>query len=69
VGFVVDRVVLGQVSSEYFGFPYRFSFHQLLHTRLSSGAGTIGQLVADVPSGRTPPKEMKNKKFWEELIA
>jgi hypothetical protein len=26
VGFVVDRMVLGQVSSEYFGFPCHFSF-------------------------------------------
>jgi hypothetical protein len=32
VGFVVDKVALGQVFSEYFGFPCP-----------SSGAGTIGQ--------------------------
>jgi hypothetical protein len=34
-------------------FPCQFSFHRLLHIKhhLSSGAGTIGQLVADVPSG------------------
>jgi hypothetical protein len=61
VGFVVDEVALGQVFSEYFGFPCEFSFHRLLHTHhdLSSGAGTIGQLVADVPSGLslTPPQE------------
>jgi hypothetical protein len=51
VGFVVDKVALGQVFSEYFGFPCQFSFHRLLHTHhLSSGAGTIGQLVADIPS-------------------
>jgi hypothetical protein len=31
VGLVVDKVVLGRISSEYFGFPCRFSFHQLLH--------------------------------------
>jgi hypothetical protein len=38
-------VALGQVFSEYFGFPCQFSFHQLLHNHphLSSGAGTIGQ--------------------------
>jgi hypothetical protein len=49
VGFVVDKVALEYVSSEYFGFPYQLSFHRLLHTHdLSSGAGTIGQLVADV---------------------
>jgi hypothetical protein len=52
VGFVVDKVALGQVFSEYFGFPCKFSFHRLLHIHhLSSGAGTIGQLVADVGSG------------------
>jgi hypothetical protein len=54
-GFVVDKVALGQVFSEYFGFPCQFSFHRLLHIHhhLPSGEGIIGQLVADVPSGRT----------------
>jgi hypothetical protein len=64
VGFVVDKVVLGQVFSEYFSFPYQFSFHQLLHTHhhLSSGAGTISQIVADVPSGLSShPTPRKNK--------
>jgi hypothetical protein len=66
VGFVVDKAALGQVFSEYFGFPCQFSFHRLLHMRhhLSSGAGTIGQLVADVPSGLslTPTqKKLKGK--------
>jgi hypothetical protein len=27
VGFVVDKVALGQVFSDYFGFPCQFSFH------------------------------------------
>jgi hypothetical protein len=41
VGFVVDKVALGQVFSEFFGFSCQFSFHRLLHTHhLSSGAGT-----------------------------
>jgi hypothetical protein len=31
VGFEVDKVALGQVFSEYFGFPCQFSFHQILH--------------------------------------
>jgi hypothetical protein len=31
VGFVVDKVALGQVFTEYFGFPRQFSFHKLLH--------------------------------------
>jgi hypothetical protein len=45
VGFVVDKVALGQVFSEYLDFPCQSSFHQLLHNHphLSSGAGTIGQ--------------------------
>jgi hypothetical protein len=63
MGFVVDKVALGQVFSEYVGFPCKFLFHRLLHIHhhLSSGAGTIGQLVADVPSGLslTPHQEIK----------
>jgi hypothetical protein len=31
VEFVVDKMALGQVFSEYFGFPYQSSFHQILH--------------------------------------
>jgi hypothetical protein len=31
VWFVVDKVALGQVFSEYFGFPCQTSFHQILH--------------------------------------
>jgi hypothetical protein len=51
VGFVVDKVALEQIFCEYFGFPCQFSFHLLLPIcHLSSGAGTIGQLVADVPN-------------------
>jgi hypothetical protein len=66
VAFVVDKVALGQVFSEYFGFPCQFSFHRLLHIHhhhLSPGAGTVGQIVADVPSGLnlTPPQEKKTE--------
>jgi hypothetical protein len=51
-GFVVDKVAPWQVFSKYFGLPCQFLFHRLLHIHdlLSAGAGTIGQLVADVPS-------------------
>jgi hypothetical protein len=66
VGLVVDDVALGQVFSEYIGFPCQFSFHRLLHNHhLSSGADTIGKLVADVPSGLslTLPQGGKNKKI------
>jgi hypothetical protein len=52
--------------SEYFGFPCKFSFHRLLHThRQSTGAGTIGQITANVWSGLivsfTPPHETQKK--------
>jgi hypothetical protein len=51
----------GAGSSEFFGLFCQFSFHQMLHIHLSYGAGTIGQLVADVPSGLslTPVQETK----------
>jgi hypothetical protein len=66
VGFMVDKVALGQALSEYLGFPCQFSFHQLLynHPHLSSGAGTIGQLVAAVPSelSLTPFQETKERR-------
>jgi hypothetical protein len=64
VGFVVDKVALGKAFSEYFGFPCQLSFHRLLHIHHpSSGAGTMGQLVTDVPNGLslTPPQETKEK--------
>jgi hypothetical protein len=57
-------MALGQVFSEYFGFHCQFSFDQLLHIHhLSSGAGTMGQLVADAPNALslTPPRESKKK--------
>jgi hypothetical protein len=56
------KLRMAQVFAEYFGFPCQFSIHRLLHTHhLSSGAGTIGQLVAAVPSelSLTPPQETK----------
>jgi hypothetical protein len=62
-------MALGQVSSKSFGFPCHLSSHWLLHIHrhhhLSSGAGTIGQLVADVPSGLSlaPPQETKRNSF------
>jgi hypothetical protein len=51
---------LWQIFSEYFSFPCQFSFLRLLHTHhLSSGAGTIGQIVADVSSGQPHPAGRK----------
>jgi hypothetical protein len=51
VGFVVDVVAPGEISSEYRG------LHLLLHTILSSWAGKIGPLVSCIFSGfsLTPP--------------
>jgi hypothetical protein len=63
----VNTVALGQVFSEYFGFPCQFSFHRLLHIHhhLSSGVGTIGQLVAEVLTGLnlTPAQETNPEKL------
>jgi hypothetical protein len=60
-GHVVDNVALVQVFYKYFGFSWQFSFHHILHLHLLSGAGTIGQIVANVPSGLslTLPHEIK----------
>jgi hypothetical protein len=65
MGFVGDKVALGQAFSEYFGFPCQFSFHRTLHIHLlPSGAGTIGQLVADVQNGlNLTPRQESNKKI------
>jgi hypothetical protein len=35
-GFVVNKMALGRVFSQYFGFPCWFSFHQVLHVHQSS---------------------------------
>jgi hypothetical protein len=61
VGVVVDKVALGQVFSEYFGFPYQFSFHRLLHIHhhISSEAGTVGQLVAAYQVGSASSQHKK----------
>jgi hypothetical protein len=57
-------VELGQFFSEYFGFPYQFSFHRLLHT--------ISQTVADVRNGLslTPHQETELNwtKVWTEQV-
>jgi hypothetical protein len=41
VGFVVNKVVLAQVFSEYFHFPCQFSFHQLAHYSLTILSPTL----------------------------
>jgi hypothetical protein len=64
VGFVADKVALGQIFSEYFGFPCQFAFHQLLHNshhHFSSEAGKIGQLAAAVPVDPISPREKSER--------
>jgi hypothetical protein len=61
-------VAPGQDFSEHFGFPCQ-TFHRLLHTHRhpSSGAGTTGQIITDVPSGLglTLKKQTKtNSMVW-----
>jgi hypothetical protein len=65
VGFVVDKLALGQVFPEYLGFLWQFSFHRLLHTHhlpSSSGAGTTGGL-SNRGLGSTPPQKGKNYSY------
>jgi hypothetical protein len=63
VGFVVDKVALGQVFSEFSGFPCQSSFHQLLHNhpRLSPGASTIGQKWPQYKGLSPTPLAIKKK--------
>jgi hypothetical protein len=66
VGFMVHKVTLRQVFSEYFCFACQFSFHLLLHIhRVSSGDGIIRQLWADALSGLslTPHQKKNNLKI------
>jgi hypothetical protein len=58
-------VALGQVFSEYFGFPCQSSFHLLLHNHhlLSSGAGTMGQQWPTYQVDSVSPHPEKLKKI------
>jgi hypothetical protein len=53
VGFGVDKVALGQVFSEYFGFPCQSLFHQFFSTITIYHLGLVYNMpeVAAVPSG------------------
>jgi hypothetical protein len=65
VGFVVDKMALGQIFSEYFGFPCQSSFHQLLHNNPHHNPHHLGLYnrpeVAAVP-GDVSPTPLKKKK-------
>jgi hypothetical protein len=68
VGFVVDKVALGQVFSEYFFSPCQFSCHRLLQADLlSPGAGTIDQIVAGVPCKLSHPTQWNQKGTTERI--
>jgi hypothetical protein len=61
VGFVVDKAVLGQVFSEYFGSPANLH-SPISPSSLSPGNGMIGLFVAAAPSRTncTPPPTVPN---------
>jgi hypothetical protein len=53
VGFVVDKVAMGQLYSEHYGFflaHYLTDCPQTHHHHLSSGDSKISQIVVHVPS-------------------
>jgi hypothetical protein len=57
----MDKVALGQVFSEYFGFPCQSSFHQLLHNTLIYHLGLYNRPeVAAVPGDASPTPLKKN---------
>jgi hypothetical protein len=71
VGVVVDKVVLGQNFSKYFGFPCQSLFHQLLHNHhRSSGAGTVGQKwpTYQVDSVSLQPEKLKRNKWTSSQL-
>jgi hypothetical protein len=50
VGFVADKVALGQVFLEPFGFPLSVSFHRCsIFIHVSPGGWTVGLLADAVP--------------------
>jgi uncharacterized protein YihD (DUF1040 family) len=65
VGFVVDKMALGQVFSEYFGFPCQSSFHQLLHNPLIYHLRLYNRPeVAAVPGDvKSYPTKKKKKRY------
>jgi hypothetical protein len=65
MGFVVDKVALGQVFSEYFCFPWQSSFTKFSILKITRGKYNRPE-VADVPSGTSldsTPTTMRIKNF------
>jgi hypothetical protein len=69
VGFVVDKVALGQVFSQYFGFPCQSSFHQFLHNhhhhRRRGGKPATNRLSYGAAKGPTCFKTKTNFSFYK----
>jgi hypothetical protein len=49
VGFVVEKVAMGQILSEHLCFPLSIVIPPILSTYISPGAGTIGSFGPAVP--------------------
>jgi hypothetical protein len=62
-GFVVDKVELGQVFSEYFGFPCQSLFHQLLHDHLE-----LVQEAKQWPQSHPSKNNKKTEKFHNIFV-
>jgi hypothetical protein len=69
VGFVVDKAALGQVFSEYFGFPCQ-SFHRFLHYHNHPGLPLSGRSVEWTLIQPPPTMQIKKKKekFFMETL-
>jgi hypothetical protein len=70
--FVVDKVALGQVFSEYFGFPCQSSFHQLLQKSSSPiiwGLYNRSKRPQYQGLSPTPPIIIKNSKLFCGVLA
>jgi hypothetical protein len=61
VAFVVDKVALGQVFSEYFSFPCQSSFHQFLPTITITYHPGLAQLASSGRSAQSPIAQIKKK--------
>jgi hypothetical protein len=59
---VAEKVALGQVFSEYFGFPRQSSFHKILHPHNQPGQVQIGDRRAEwTQLNYNPTNQIKNK--------
>jgi hypothetical protein len=66
VGFVVDKVALGQIFSEYFGFPCHL--HSTKFSIITNTRGRYSRpVVADVPSGPSMDSTPHNAKLKKKI--